>query len=527
MMLALEAREITKRFPGVIACNKVNFDLRRGEIHGLLGENGAGKTSLTNILCGLSRPDGGQLLCDGEPTRFSGPHDAIARSIGMVHQHFMLVPPLTVTENIMLGQEVLRPAWRFLGLLAPLDRRTAAARIRELSHHHGLEVDPEARIEDLSVGARQRVEILKALYRQANILILDEPTAVLTPQEADDLFRIMRGMAGAGASIVFITHKLREVRDVADRISVMRGGNMIGTTTPREATAELLAEMMVGRTVNTQAEKAPARVGSVVLRVDAVQVREARHLPSVSDVSLEVRAGEILGIAGVLGNGQRELIEAIVGLRRVSGGTVAVLGEDITGETPRRVIERGVAHVPEDRHKHGLVLSFPVRDNLVLCTYYTEPFAHGLELDAERITQEAERLVRDYDVRTPGVETPVGALSGGNQQKVVVAREFDRPVKLLIINQPTRGLDVGSIEFIHGRIVAARDRGVAVLLVSAELDEVLALSDRIAVMFRGRIVQTLDARDATRELLGLLMAGGKADDPANKRHSGESRSPGN
>lgn len=505
---AIDVREITKRFPGVVACDTVNFTLRRGEIHGLLGENGAGKTTLMRILCGLCQPDGGQLVFDGSPARLAGPRDAIARGVWMVHQHFMLVPTLTVTENIMLGRESSRPQARLAGLLAPLDRTTAAASIRELSRRHGLDIDPAARVKDLSVGAQQRVEIVKALYRRVQTLILDEPTAVLTPREVDDLFLVLRTMADAGSSVVFITHKLREVRAVADRISVMRAGKMLGTTTPRAASAETLAEMMVGRKAIAPAARAPAHPGAVVLRVAAIQVRDGRRAAGGAGVSLEVRAGEILGVAGVLGNGQRQLVEAITGLSRATSGTLELLGEDITNATPRQIIERGVAHVPEDRQKQGLVLGFSVRDNLLLSTYYTAPFAHGGVLDDERIAREAIRLVEEYDVRTPSVGTQVGALSGGNQQKVVIARELDRTVKLLIVNQPTRGLDVGSVEFIHARIVAARDRGVAVLLVSADLDEVLSLSDRIVVMSRGRVVQTLAACEATRERLGLLMAGG-------------------
>ncbi|MBI5303732.1 MAG: ABC transporter ATP-binding protein [Chloroflexi bacterium] len=509
MTFALQANGITKRFPGVLANDNVSFDLKRGEIHGLLGENGAGKTTLMNILYGLYQPDEGQISLDGKPTRITSPHDAIAQGIGMVHQHFMLVPPLTVTENIMLGQEALRPAMQFLGRLAPLDRKTASARIRELSHQYGLDIDSDAYVKDLSVGAQQRVEIVKALYRRADILILDEPTAVLTPQEADDLFHIMSGMAVSGKSIIFITHKLREMQIVADRISVMRGGKMVGTTTPHEATQEMLAEMMVGRKVILQVDKAPMRAGDVVLRAENLQAQDDRHHQIVNGVSFEVRAGEILGIAGVQGNGQRELVEALTGLRHVTGGNIELLGHDVTRATPRHITELGAAHVPEDRHKHGLVLSFPIRDNFVLCTYYKSPFVTGWELDEARIAQEADKLVREFDVRTPSIETHAGSLSGGNQQKVIVARELDRPVKLLIVNQPTRGLDVGSIEFIHKRIIAARDSGAAVLLVSAELDEVLSLADRIAVMYKGSILQTLDARDATREQLGLLMAGVK------------------
>jgi simple sugar transport system ATP-binding protein len=507
MTPALEAREITKRYPGVVACDGVSFELRAGEIHALLGENGAGKTTLMNILCGLVRPDAGEILLQGEPVRFGGPRAAIERGIGMVHQHFMLVPPLSVAENVMLGQEATRPATRLLGPLALLDRGAAGARIRELGRRHGLAVDPEARVEDLSVGERQRVEILKALYRQARVLILDEPTAVLTPQEADDLFAVMRALARAGTPIVFITHKLREVLAVADRISVLRRGRMVGTVAPADASPGSLAELMVGRTLAAVANRPPAPPGEVVLRVEGLRARDGRRAPSAGGVSLEVRAGEILGIAGVLGNGQTECVEALVGLRPVAAGSVWLAGELITGATARRVAALGVAHVPEDRQKHGLVLSFPVRDNLVLCTYFAAPFAHGRELDLERIEAQAQALVREYDVRTPGTGTSVGALSGGNQQKVVIARELARPARLLIVNQPTRGLDVGSVQQIHTRILAARDRGTAVLLVSADLDEVLALSDRIAVMVRGSIVHTLAAGAATREQLGLLMAG--------------------
>jgi len=509
MTPALQATGITKRFPGVVANDRVDFDLQPGEIHGLLGENGAGKTTLMNILYGLYQPDEGTLALNGTPVQVTSPHDAIAQGIGMVHQHFMLVPPLTVTENIMLGQESLRPATRFLGPLAALDRRHAAQRIRELSHQYRLDVEPEAYVKDLPVGVQQRVEIVKALYRRAEILILDEPTAVLTPQEADELFVIMRELAKQGKSIVFITHKLREMFAVTDRISVMRGGKMIGTVTPQQATSEMLAEMMVGRKVILQVDKAPAQPGELVLRVEHLQTQDDRHVTTVHDVSFQVRAGEILGIAGVQGNGQRELVEALTGLRHIVGGNVTLLGHDITHARPRRITELGTGHVPEDRHKHGLVLSFPVRDNLVLCTYYQSPFARGVEIDDYAIRERAQKLVTEFDIRTPSITTPAGSLSGGNQQKVIVARELDRPVKLLIANQPTRGLDVGSIEFIHRRIVQARDQGAAVLLVSAELDEIMALADRIAVMYKGHILETLDANQATREQLGLLMAGVK------------------
>jgi ABC-type uncharacterized transport system ATPase subunit len=507
--VTLQAVGITKRFPGVLANDHVDFDLKQGEIHGLLGENGAGKTTLMNILYGLYQQDEGTISLNGRPTRITSPHDAIAQGIGMVHQHFMLVPPLTVTENIILGQESLQPATKFLGRVATLDRRSAAERIRALSHQYHLDVDPDAHVKDLPVGAQQRVEIVKALYRRAEILILDEPTAVLTPQEADELFVIMKELVRQGKSIVFITHKLREMFAVTDRVSVMRGGRMIGTTTPKEATSEMLAEMMVGRKVILQIDKDLALPGKTVLQVKNLQVQDDRRATTVHDVSFDVREGEILGIAGVQGNGQRELVEALTGLRHIVGGQVMLDGHDVTHATPREITELGTGHVPEDRHKHGLVLTFSVRDNLVLCTYYESPFANGAEINEVQIENEAQKLVKEFDIRTPSTSTLVGSLSGGNQQKVIVARELDRPVKLLIVNQPTRGLDVGSIEFIHGRIVEARDRRTAVLLVSAELDEIMSLSDRIAVMYKGTILETLDAQDATREQLGLLMAGAK------------------
>jgi len=507
MVFALQATGITKRFPGVLANDHVDFTLEKGEIHALLGENGAGKSTLMNILYGLYQPDEGQISIDGHPTRINTPHDAISQGIGMVHQHFMLVPPLTVTENIMLGQESIQSPTAFLGKLATLDRRSVAARICELSQQYGLEVDPLAVVQDLTVGSQQRVEIIKALYRAADILILDEPTAVLTPQEADELFTIMRNLVKQGKSIIFITHKLREVIAVADRISVMRAGQMVGTVKPAEATRERLAEMMVGRAVILQIDKAEAHPGEVILNIEGLQVFDDRRHMTVDGVSLSVQAGEILGVAGVQGNGQTELVEALTGLRHAVGGRVTILGHDTTHSTPRHIIEVGTAHVPEDRHKHGLVLTFPVRDNLVLCTYYQSPFAQGIELNFPVIDKNARELVHTFDIRTPSIFTNVGSLSGGNQQKVIVARELARPVKLLIANQPTRGLDVGSIEFIHRRIVDARDKGAAVLLVSAELDEIMSLSDRIAVMYKGRILETIPGKSATREQLGLLMAG--------------------
>jgi len=496
---ALEVRNITKRFPGVLANDHISFTLEKGEIHAFLGENGAGKSTLMNILYGLYAPDEGEILIDGKPVTIRGSADAIRLGLGMVHQEYALVDTLTVAENIMLGTEMVS------GPL--LDERRANERIAALAKEYGLSVPPAAMVEDLPVGVQQRVEILKALYRNADILILDEPTAVLTPQESEDLFRVMRSLVERGKSIIFISHKLKEVLSIADRITVLRRGKVVGTTTPGQADEHTLASMMVGRDVVLEVDKTEAKPGRPVLEVSRLQVEDDRGQLAVDGVSLEVHAGEILGIAGVQGNGQTELVEAINGLRAIVGGSVRVAGTDTTGASPRRITELGVAYIPEDRKGTGLVLAYPVADNMVLSTYYRPPFARGLRVDAEQIEQRATTLVKEFDVRTPSIWTRASSLSGGNQQKVIVAREFSRPIKLLIASQPTRGIDVGSIEFIHRSIIRQRDEGVAVLLVSAELDEVLALSDRIAVMFHGKLIAVLPRSEASRERLGLLMAG--------------------
>jgi ABC-type uncharacterized transport system ATPase subunit len=496
----LELRGVTKAFPGVIANDHVDLALNQGEILALLGENGAGKTTLMNILYGLYTPDEGEIYLQGARIEIHSPNDAIHHGIGMVHQHFMLVPVFTVTENVMLGVESIRA-----GIL--LDREWAAHRISEISSRFGLEVDPSTKVQDLPVGVQQRVEIIKVLYREADILILDEPTAVLTPQEAEHLFRVIRSLVAQGKSVIFITHKLKEVFAIADRITVLRRGRVVGDTIPLETTEVELARMMVGREVVLEAEKTPAQPGKVVLDVQDLYVLDDRGARAVDDVSFQVRAGEVLGIAGVQGNGQTELVEALTGLRPISAGQVTILGRDTSHASPRAIIEAGTAHVPEDRQRDGLVLSFSVQDNLVMNTYYVPPFAKGVILQQDQIREAAQRQVELFDIRTPGVETPVSNLSGGNQQKVIVAREFSRPIDLLIASQPTRGLDVGSIEYIHQRIIEKRDQGCGVLLVSPELDEVISLSDRIGVMYEGRLLAVLPAEEATKERLGLLMAG--------------------
>ncbi len=606
----LDVRNVTKRFPGVLANDRVSFSLNEGEILAFLGENGAGKSTLMNILYGLYTPDEGEVTIRGKPADIHEPNDAIAIGIGMVHQHFQLVPVFTVAENIVMGTEPMRFAfsWQTLGIIGgavallsfigsifalsgvgqwllaalaggaiaaglyalifllgklsrqkawlyisivtagcialfvtlaliqgaagripllivlallfaaasypalrvfttALDRRAAAQRIRELSNQYGLAVDPRALTEDLPVGVQQRVEIIKTLYRNADILILDEPTAVLTPQETEELFGIMRTLVAQGKSIIFISHKLKEVMTIADRVVVLRNGRAMGETTPAESSEEQLAEMMVGREVMLVAEKEPASPGNIVLSVRDLNAQDAHHHHVLRNVNLSVREGEVLGIAGVQGNGQTELVEVLTGLRPATSGSVTILGQDVTNASPRKITELGVAHIPEDRQRNGLVLPFPVSDNLILCTYYLQPFAQGIQVQFDRVHQYADRAVTEFDVRPPNISLEVASLSGGNQQKVIVAREFSRPIQLLIAAQPTRGLDVGSIEYIHRRLIEKRDEGCAVLLVSVELDEIMALSDRIAVMYEGAIADTVDADQVTREELGLLMAG--------------------
>lgn len=500
MGVILELHGITKRFPGVLANDHIDLDLREGEIHALLGENGAGKTTLMNILYGLYKPDEGEIRVNGNRVEIHSPRDAIACGIGMVHQHFMLVPVFTVVDNVMLGDEYVRGG-------GFLDRRKAANRILEISQQYNLQVDPFAYIKDLPVGLQQRVEIIKLLFREANILILDEPTAVLTPQEVDELFKIMKSLVASGKSIIFITHKLREVMEFSDRITVIRNGKVVGTTTPQEADQNKLAAMMVGRQIDLTIEKKPAAPQQVVLEVRNLKVLDARKLIAVNGVSFEVRAGEVLGIAGVQGNGQTELVRALTGMQHPIEGEIRILGKEMTHASPKEFFETGAAHIPEDRQKDGLVLTYPVKDNFILNTFYKPPFAQGIVLQQPQIIANAEELVEKFDIRTPSIFTTLSSLSGGNQQKVTVAREFSRPIKLLIAAQPTRGLDVGSIEYIHNRLIEKRDEGCAVLLVSTELDEILQLSDRIAVMYRGRIVATVNAAEVTKEQIGLYMAG--------------------
>jgi general nucleoside transport system ATP-binding protein len=478
----------------------VDLVIEWGQVHALLGENGAGKTTLMNVAYGLIRADSGEIAVDGKAATIHGPTDAIRLGIGMVHQHFMLIPPLTVAENVVLGHETAGPA-------GTVDLAQAGRQVTELGTRYGLDVDPAARVANLSVGVQQRVEILKTLYRGARLLIMDEPTAVLTPQEAQGLFKILRSLAQEGKAVIFITHKLGEVIDIADRITVMRHGKVVATTTPGESTPADLARLMVGRPVMLQVDKGPARPGKPVLEVNQLVVHDDRHHTAVDAVELVIRSGEIVGIAGVEGNGQDELVEALVGLRPPRAGSIVLNGRDVTRSSARRFILLGVGHIPADRHRMGIVLEHSIADNLVLSTYDRPPFARGIVRQLAAVLNYARKLIKSFDIRASSPAQPVGSLSGGNQQKVVAARELGRNPKVLIASQPTRGLDVGSIEFIHKQIVQQRDAGLAVLLVSSELDEVLSLSDRVAVMYRGRIVGVLEGKAVDRERIGLMMAG--------------------
>jgi ABC-type uncharacterized transport system ATPase subunit len=496
--MKLELRGITKRFGQLVANDGIDLVVEPGQVHALLGENGAGKSTLMNVLFGLYQPDEGEILLDDAPQHFAGPGQAMAAGIGMVHQHFMLIPVFTVAENVMLGHEPTR----FGGVL---DLAGARAMVREISARFGFDLDPDALVEDLPVGVQQRVEIVKALSRDARVLVLDEPTAVLTPQETDELMLTMRKLADGGTSIVFITHKLREVKAVADVITVIRLGKVVGSAEPSASTAEL-ASLMVGRDVELTIEKAPPKLGDEVLVVEDLTLFAPTGQRLLDDISFSIRAGEILAIAGVQGNGQTELAEALVGLRHKLKGSIRLAGEEIIGHTVRRVLESGVGFVPEDRKTDGLIAEFTVAENLMLDRSFGGEFVKGVAIDFAHRDEFADRAIREFDIRTPGSETFVGRLSGGNQQKVVLARELGRELKLLVATQPTRGVDVGSIEFIHERIVEVRDSGVPVLIISTELDEVIALADRIAVMYRGAIVDIVPA-DTPRETLGQLMAG--------------------
>jgi simple sugar transport system ATP-binding protein len=499
MSALLEVTGVTKRYPGVVANDNVSLTVNAGEVVALLGENGAGKSTLLKAVFGLIKPDSGEIKIGGTPIVFGDTAGVISRGVGMVHQHFQLVPVMTVAENLILGDEPKR------GLF--INQKAARAEIIALSKRYGLEVDPDAVIEDLPVGMQQRVEILKALRKDVKLLILDEPTAVLTPQEIDELLGVIRNLAKSGVGVVLITHKLHEVMAVADRVVVLRGGKLVGTTSPKETDEAGLAQMMVGRSVVLQVNRTEAKRGAVVLEVKGLQVRDDRKILSVKGVDLVLHKGEILGIAGVEGNGQRELVEAICGMRHREAGEVLISGVASRDMAPHSVHEAGISHVPEDREKHGLVANYSIADNLVLNQFDQAPFAKGWVRNLGEVAKNAEQLVEKFDIRTPSAFNPASSLSGGNKQKVVVARELSQELPVLVAAQPTRGVDVGSIEFIHNQLISARDNGAGVLLVSAELDEILSLSDRIAVMSGGKIVAIVDSKDADRNYIGRLMAG--------------------
>lgn len=501
MEYVIEMNGIRKEFPGIVANDNITLQVKQGEIHALLGENGAGKSTLMNVLFGLYQPEKGEIKVKGEPVKITDPNVANRLGIGMVHQHFMLVHNFTVTENIILGSEPT--------VAGKINIKDAAKKVEELSKRYGLAVDPYAKIEDISVGMQQRVEILKTLYRGAEILIFDEPTAVLTPQEIKELIQIMGKLVAEGKSIILITHKLKEIMAVCDRCTVIRKGKGIGTVNVAETNPDELAALMVGREVHFKVDKKDAEPQEVVLEIKDLVVTDARNIPSVNGLDLDVKAGEILGIAGVDGNGQSELIEGITGLRKIKSGSIKINGKETSHLSTRKITETGIGHIPEDRHKHGLVLDYTVGENIVLQTYYQRPYSNSGILNDNKIYEKAKALIAEYDVRTPSEYTPARALSGGNQQKAIIAREVDRSPSLLIAAQPTRGLDVGAIEFIHSKLIEERDKGRAVLLISFELDEIMNLSDRIAVIYEGKIVDVVDPKETTEQELGLLMAGGK------------------
>ncbi|VJV09045.1 ABC transporter ATP-binding protein [Streptococcus pneumoniae] len=496
----IEMRDITKVFGGFVANDKINLHLRKGEIHALLGENGAGKSTLMNMLAGLLEPTSGEIAVNGQVVNLDSPSKAASLGIGMVHQHFMLVEAFTVAENIILGSELTKNG--------VLDIAGASKEIKALSERYGLAVDPSAKVADISVGAQQRVEILKTLYRGADILIFDEPTAVLTPSEIDELMAIMKNLVKEGKSIILITHKLDEIRAVSDRVTVIRRGKSIETVEIAGATNADLAEMMVGRSVSFKTEKQASKPKEVVLSIKDLVVNENRGVPAVKNLSLDVRAGEIIGIAGIDGNGQSELIQAITGLRKVESGSIELKGDSIVGLHPRQITELSVGHVPEDRHRDGLILEMMISENIALQTYYKEPHSKNGILNYSNITSYAKKLMEEFDVRAASELVPAAALSGGNQQKAIIAREIDRDPDLLIVSQPTRGLDVGAIEYIHKRLIEERDNGKAVLVVSFELDEILNVSDRIAVIHDGKIQGIVSPETTNKQELGVLMAGG-------------------
>ncbi|PKG23090.1 ABC transporter ATP-binding protein [Niallia nealsonii] len=499
MEYVIEMLNIRKEFPGIVANDNITLQVKKGEIHALLGENGAGKSTLMNVLFGLYQPEKGEIRARGKKVEISNPNIANDLGIGMVHQHFMLIDTFTVTENIILGKEAVKKG--------KIDLKKAEKEVREISEKYGLSVDPKAKIADISVGMQQRVEILKTLYRGAEILIFDEPTAVLTPQEITELIAIFRTLIKEGKSIILITHKLKEIMEVCDRVTVIRKGVGIGTYDVSSTNPNELANLMVGREVTFKTDKQPAEPKETVLSIKDLNVKDSRGINVVKSLNLDVKAGEIVGIAGVDGNGQSELIEAITGLIKKDSGSITLNGKEISVLTPRKITESGLGHIPQDRHKHGLVLDFSIGRNIVLQNYYQKPYSNNGILNEKEMDKQAKKIIGEFDVRTPSMHTPARALSGGNQQKAIIGREVDRNPDLLIAAQPTRGLDVGAIEFIHRRLIEQRDNGKAVLLISFELDEILNVSDRIAVIFDGQIIATVNPKETTEQELGLLMAG--------------------